>query len=555
MTKRVFVLVSAMLMVSCDRGPAPPDVAYDQGEMDRRLAQFAPAEIDFDDSMLLPWEKDVLKRLVTASDTLHQVFLEQVSPSSAQWRQALTTRDSAAAAYFDLMTGPWDRLDHDKAFLDVPAKPIGAGFYPPEMTKEQFDAWLTSHPQDRESFTSYFTVIRKQDDSLFAVPYSQAYAARVTAIAKLLEEASSLAENASLKDYLVKRAESFRRDDYYASDLAWMDLDSRIEPTIGPYEVYEDGLFGYKAAFESFITLSDSAASEELSSLKNHLSALERALPIEERFKNPNRSFESPIRVVDVIYTAGDARSGVATTAFNLPNDVRVHEQKGSKKVMLRNVARAKFDKILKPIAAEVFAPELAAEIEFQPWFTNVVMHELSHGLGPTTVTTPSGERTSVSKALRELHSTLEEAKADVTGLHSLSVLAQNGEYDATFVRKAQIGHFADLFRAVRFGANEAHGQANLIQFNWLREKGAIRFDSATGKYSADLEAMTRENRELARTILTIQARGSHDEATALIEKYGKVSPEMSSVIARLAKVPVDIRPQYTVTAKMKAWN
>src|SRR5690625_4338779 len=307
--------------------------------------------------------------------------------------------------------------------------------------------------------------------------------------------------------------------------MAWMDLDSRIEPTIGPYEVYEDRLMAYKAAFESFLTVADPEASAELERLKDAMPELERNLPIADRHKNLDRGFESPIRVVDVVYTAGDTRAGTQTIAFNLPNDVRVHEQKGSKKVMLRNVMQAKFDKVLAPIGAEVLTEELQGNLAFQPWFVRVLMHELAHGLGPSTVTLPSGERTSVNQALQERHSAIEEAKADAAGLHSLTVLAEKGYCDEEFVRYAFLGHIADLFRSVRFGTNSAHGMAGMIQFNYLVEKGAVRYDEANGRYTADYDLPVSANRGPAPEPLTLQAGGPNGGAGEILRRKGAMDP------------------------------
>jgi hypothetical protein len=327
-----------------------------------------------------------------------------------------------------------------------------------------------------------------------------------------------------------------------------MDIDgTRIEPTIGPYEVYEDQLMGWKAAFESFITVADAEATAELDRLKDSMRHLEERLPIEDRYKNLDRGFESPIRVVDVVYTAGDTRAGVQTIAFNLPNDERVRAAKGSKKVMLRNVARAKFESILTPIAREVFDAAVAADVEFGAWFTQVLMHELSHGLGPGFLVGPGGETNTVNQALREHYSAIEEAKADVTGLHNLTVLAADGMYDDDFVRRAFIGHVADMFRATRFGASEAHGRANLVQFNWMVERGAITHDAATGRFRVELRRLIEANRELAARILTIQAQGDHAAAGALLGQYGVVGARMRGALDRLNGVPVDIRPVYRV--------
>jgi hypothetical protein len=274
---------------------------------------------------------------------------------------------------------------------------------------------------------------------------------------------------------------------------------------------------------------------------------LEERLPIEDRYKNLDRGFESPIRVVDVVYTAGDTRAGVQTIAFNLPNDERVRAAKGSKKVMLRNVARAKFENILTPIAREVLEPAAAGDVEFDAWFTGVLMHELAHGLGPGFLVGPADETNTVNQALREHYSAMEEAKADVTGLHNLTVLAADGRYGEDFVRRAFIGHVADMFRATRFGAGEAHGRANLVQFNWMMERGAIAQDSTSGRFRLDLPRLIEANRELATRILTIQAEGDYAAAGLLLQQYGGIGPQMRSALERLDSVPVDIRPLYTL--------
>ncbi|NIP80083.1 MAG: peptidase, partial [Gemmatimonadetes bacterium] len=325
------------------------------------------------------------------------------------------------------------------------------------------------------------------------------------------------------------------------------------EPTIGPYEVYEDNLMGTKAAFESFVTVADAAASAELDTLKSALRMLEERLPIPDALKNLERGFESPMRVVDVVYTAGDTRAGVQTIAFNLPNDERVRSAKGSKKVMLRNVSQAKFDQILRPIAERILDPAMVEELAFQPWFTSVLMHELAHGLGPGFIER-DGERITVNQALQDRYSAIEEAKADVVGLHNLTVLRDRGLYDDAFVRAAFVGELPDLFRSIRFGASEAHGQANLIQFNWLWENGALSFDEE-GRITADLERMEEAVRSLATELLTLQAEGDYERAGRVLEEYGGMRPEIEEAVARLEDVPVDIRPRYEVRDLMPEWE
>ena len=552
--KTVAVLVAIVGCAPRDVAEADldaPDLAagIDADELEARLAQFAPSEIDIDDTTLEPWEREVLAKLIEASDLMHELFMLQVSPRNLEWRDALSgaadTREGRAARdYFEVMAGPWDRLEENEPFLDVGPKPPGAGYYPSDLTSRQIDEWLEQHPEDREAFTSYFTVLRRDHGVLVAVPYDVVYADRLERAAALLNEAAGIAQNASLAEYLRARAASFLSNDYFPSDMAWMDIeDTRIEPTIGPYEVYEDQLMGWKAAFESFVTVADPAASAELDELKGSMRHLEENLPIEDRYKNLDRGFESPIRVVDVVYTAGDTRAGVQTIAFNLPNDERVRAAKGSKKVMLRNVARAKFDAILLPIARQVLMPEVADELTFEAWFTNVLMHELAHGLGPGFIVNAAGDTTTVNQALREHYSAMEEAKADVTGLHNMNVLAADGMYDEDFVRRAFYGHVADMFRATRFGATAAHGLANLVQFNWMVERGAIEFND--GRFKVAYNRLVEANRALATEILEIQARGDYQAAGSLLERYGTVSAEMQEAIDQLDSVPVDIRPIY----------
>jgi hypothetical protein len=329
--------------------------------------------------------------------------------------------------------------------------------------------------------------------------------------------------------------------------------DNLIDPTIGPYEVYEDKLFGYKASFESFIGFKDPEASAQLAELAARLPALERALPIPDEHKYLDRDFSSPISVIDLVYGAGETRPGVQTIAFNLPNDPRVRETEGSKKVMLRNVIRAKFETNLKPIAEQVLVAEQANRIGFEPYFTRVLVHELAHGLGPDYVT--GDPDLTVNKALQEHYSALEEAKADAVGTHSLGVLVERGDYSQDFFEEVLIDHVADMFRCVRFGATEAHGLGCLTQFNYLRGAGAITYDDATGKFAADLESMPGVISELAGQYLLLQATGDREGAAAFLQRYGTMSPEMEAAIDRLdGVVPVDIRPSYAVRTMLSDW-
>lgn len=519
-----------------------------------RAEQFAPVDLAFDASLLDAEDRIVVRNLVEASDVLNEIFRLQV------WRQNLTYRAAledkgpdleTARAYYDIMAGPWDRLVDDEPFLAVGVKPAGAGYYPADATAEEIEGWIAAHPDDREAFTSYYTVIEREGDGLVAVPYHEAYAERLERAAGLLREAAAHADNASLEDFLVKRADSFLSDDYLASEIAWMQLSGNlIDVTIGPYEVYEDKLMGWKAAFESYIGIKDPGASADLDVLVSHLADLEAALPMDEAYKSLDRSFESPLSVIDAIYTAGDARRGVMTLAYNLPNDARVSAEYGTKKVMLRNVIDAKFEKVLVPIAERVLEPALAAEIGPRPFTTNVVMHELAHGLGPRIV---EGTDEQVSVRLGASYSPIEEAKADVVGVLSLAQLADAGVYDDAFRRQVYISSVAGLFRCVRFGTEEAHGKGCAVQLNHLLDEGAVTVE-AGGRFGIDFAKIHDAYEGIARRFLTIEATGDVAGAEGLLADMGDLPPRVVAALGRIADVPVDIRPRYTVLGEMEEW-
>lgn len=528
-------------------------------ELEARVEQFVPVTLDFDHSLLDTRQKALLRKLVEASDRLDRIFQRQVWTENPRLAEALASARGRGAEparrYFEIMYGPWDRLLEDEPFLAVGPKPEGAGYYPQDLEREEVESWLEEHPKQGEGFTSYYTLIqRTEDGGLEAVPYSEIYRSDLEEAARLLREAAELADNPSLADFLRKRADAFLSNDYFESEVAWMRLeDNLVDPTIGPYEVYEDRLFGYKAAFESFLTIRDPAESEKLAVLVEYLPDLERALPIPDQHKNLDRPFTSPISVVTEIYAAGDTRAGVQTLAFNLPNDPRVREREGSKKVMLKNVVEAKFEQILRPIAGLVMDSPQATEITFEPYFTRILMHELAHGLGPDYVT--GSPELTVNKALQDRYSALEEAKADVAGTHSLRVLGERGVYSGDFVRQVYLSHAADLFRCVRFGVSEAHGKGCLMQFNFLLERGALAHDQAGGTFRVVLDRMPSAIADLSREFLLVQATGDYEGAGRLLERYGGEIPEsLRAALARLEAVPVDIWPRYAVTEEMAGW-
>jgi hypothetical protein len=521
-------------------------------DIETRLAWYAPTEISADLSALSEEDRRVLDLLIQAAGFMDPVFLRQAwtgNPDLQHRVEELTgERAEAARAYYRINYGPWDRLENMEPFLDDFEHPEGAGFYPQDMTREEFETWIADHPEDREAFESTVTVIRRGDDGgLRAVPYSDEYAEWLEPSASKLREASAATSNESLRRFLTARADAFSSNDYYESDLAWMDVDAPLELTLGPYETYEDGLFGYKATFEAFVTVTLPEESAALERYKSELPWLERNLPIPDEHKNFDRGTESPIRVVDEVLTAGDGRPAVQTLAYNLPNDERVREEKGSKKVLLRNVMRAKYDQILLPIAQRNLAAEQVDDVSFDAYFSSVLHHELSHGLGPGRIV-KDGRETEVRKELKELFSTIEEAKADVMGIYDILALMEKGafppELQETLRRTLEPSYVAGLFRAARFSLGEAHGRGVATQFNYLLERGALEVDD-TGRFRTVPERFPDAIRDLLHDILMLQATGDYQGTAEFLDRYGVATDELKTAIARLDDVPRDIRPIY----------
>ena len=529
-------------------------------DIEQRVAQFSPTPLAADLSALDEKERRVLAELVAAAAPLDQVFERQAWTGNPELRRRLAAERgphaAAALDYFDINFGPWDRLAERQPFVGDLPRPAGAGFYPEDLTREAFEGWLARHPGDRAQFTSTTTVIRRggrdrgerpAGGELTAVPYSREYGAWLQPAADHLRRAAAMTGNASLKRFLESRAAAFASDDYYASDMDWMDLDSPVEITIGPYETYEDTLLGYKASFEAYVTVALPAESAALARYKERLPWLERNLPIPDAWKNLGRGTASPIHVVDLVYGAGEAQAAVQTLAFNLPNDERVREAKGSKKVLLRNVMRAKFDKILLPIARQVLDPAQLPDVAFEAYFDHVLHHELGHGLGPGSITV-DGRKTEVRLELKELYSTLEEAKADVMGVYDILALVERGEMPAELRRTLEPTYVAGLFRSSRFGLQDAHGQGVIAQFNYLMEKGALAVD-ASNHFHAVPERFPGAIRALLAEMLTLQAKGDYAGTRKFLETYGKASPSLVAAVARLSGIPVDIRPLYAAPA------
>ena len=519
--------------------------------LNKKIRRFAPTVMTADTARLSPNDRKALQKIIAAAKLYDHLYLRQIWSGNEALLKKLQADNTPLGRlrlhYFKINQGPWSQLDENERFIEgVPPHPPGANFYPEDMTKDEFNSWLSSLSEsDKARATSYFYVIRRDaSGKLKPVSYSEEYEQYLKPAARLLNEAGRLTTNQTLKNFLFKRAVAFNTNDYYDSDVAWMDLDSPIELTMGPYETYQDELFGYKAAFEAYVTLRDDAESAKLKKFSGYLQELEDNLPIDPKYRNPKLGAASPIRVVNEVFSAGEGNSGVQTAAFNLPNDERVVKEKGSKRIMLKNVQDAKFNKTLIPISRVVLEPAQLRNLSFEAFFTHILTHELMHGLGPHNINV-NGEQTTVRKQLKELYSAIEEAKADVTGLWALQYLIDKGVVNREMEHTLYTTYLASMFRSVRFGIGEAHGRGVAMQFNYLTDEGAVRYDEKTGRFSVDQAKFKAAVRKLTHELLTIEAEGSYDKARAILVKYAVIRLPMKNALDKLQDVPVDIEPLF----------
>jgi hypothetical protein len=521
-------------------------------ELAKKIARFAPTVLTANSARLNAKDKLALNKIIEAANLVDTLFLRQVWSGNAALEAKLLADKTAVGRqrlhYFYINDGPWSRLDSNEPFIDgVPKeKPQQAAAYPDDMTRDEFNSWVQGlSDADKQKATGFFYVIRRgADGKLTMVPYSQAYREFLEPAAKLLHEAAALTSNPTLRNFLNKRADAFGTDDYYDSDVAWMDLDAPIDVTFGPYETYEDELFSYKASFEAYVTLRDDAESAKLAKFSQYLQELENNLPMDPSYRNPKLGAASPIRVVNEVYASGEGNNGVQTAAFNLPNDERVVKEKGSKRVMLKNVQDAKFNKTLIPISRVVLQPTEQASLSFDSFFTHILCHELMHGLGPHNITV-GGQQTTVRKQLKELYSAIEEAKADMTGLWALQYMIDHNIIEKSMERTLYITYLASMFRSVRFGITEAHGKGVAMQFNYLVDEGAIKYDEKSGTFSIDHAKFKAGVTKLTHDLLTLEAEGSYEKAKAILDRLAVIRPPMQSALDKLKSVPVDIEPVF----------
>jgi hypothetical protein len=536
----------------------------DAAELQKMAARFTPTPLRVDTSGLSAGDKRALVKLIQAARIVNHIFMQQFWSGDlalyTKLQQDKTPLGRARLHYFWINKGPWSEIDEHRAFLPgVPEKkPEGANFYPEDMTKAEFESWAKGlYPESKASAEGFFTVVRRNSSrKLKLVPYSEEYKADLDQAGKLMRDAASLTDNLSLKKFLTTRADAFTTNNYFESDVAWMDLDAPLDVTMGPYETYNDELFGYKAAFEAYINLRDDKESARLAFLGEHLQEIENNLPEAPQYRVAKVGAAAPIRVVNEVFGAGDGNHGVQTAAYNLPNDDKVVEQKGSKRVMLKNVQEAKFKSILEPISRVMLSPAAQKDLSFELFFTHIVAHELTHGLGPHQIKI-NGRDTNPRLELKELYSAVEEAKADVTGLFALQYLMTQADkksggaaplpHGPDAERQLYTTYLASSFRTLRFGLQDAHARGMAVQFNYFLDKGGF-VANADGTFSVNLNKIKDAVAGLDHDLLTLEATGDYAGTKKLMSEMMLVRPEVQKALDRLKSLPTDIEPVF-VTA------
>jgi hypothetical protein len=530
----VKIIPLVLIFVSCT---SSNDQETEKEVTDEKVSMADEMYTDFtltaDLSTLSDNQKSLIRKLIEASKIMDELF----------WYEAYGNKDSLLSnlqseelkEYVQINYGPWDRLKGNEPFIEgIGPKPAGANFYPADMSKEEFEN------ADIADKTSLYTFIRRDENgSLYSIPYNQMFREQVQKASDLLRESAELAEDEGFKKYLSLRAQALLDDNYQPSDLAWMDMKSnQIDVVIGPIENYEDALFNYKAAHEAYVLIKDMEWSERLSKYASLLPDLQKGIPVDEAYKQEKPGSDADLNAYDVIYYAGDCNAGSKTIAINLPNDEEVQLQKGSRRLQLKNAMRAKYEKILLPIADELIVKEQRDKITFDAFFSNTMFHEVAHGLG---IKNTINDKGTVRQALKEHYSALEEGKADILGLYMITQLHQQGELEGD-IEEYYTTFMTSIFRSVRFGASSSHGKANMIRFNFFKEKGAFTKKS-NGKYKVNYDKLQEAANELSSIILKLQGDGDYEGVANLVSEKGKIGPDLQADLDMLAEkgIPVDI--------------
>ncbi len=538
MKKIAFLLVLALLVSCANNNDARKPkkqvtVEKQETEMQKNLNKYVSFKLTSDISLLSENEQKMIPILIEAAKIMDALFWFE---SYGDKNELLASIDNPLAKEFATINyGPWDRLNGNKPFIEgFEEKPKGANFYPKDMTKEEFENF-----DDSQKSSLYTFVRRDENGKLITIPYHKQFEIQIKKAANLLMEAANLAEDAGLKKYLELRAAAFLTDDYQPSDLAWMDMKTnRLDIVIGPIENYEDQLFGNKAAHEAYVLIKDMEWSEKLARFATFLPELQKGIPVDDAYKKETPGTDSDLNAYDVVYYAGDCNAGSKTIAINLPNDEEVQLQKGTRRLQLKNAMRAKFDKILVPISQQLIDESQRKYITFDAFFANTMFHEVAHGLGIKNTINNKG---TVRSALKELASALEEGKADILGLYMVQQLHKKGEIEGD-MKEYMTTFMTSIFRSVRFGASSAHGKANMIRFNFFKEKEAFT-KNEDGTYKVNFDKLEIAMKDLSNLILTLQGNGDYEGVAKLVDEKGKISGDLQADLDKLsnANIPVDV--------------
>ncbi|MFP4023052.1 MAG: dipeptidyl-peptidase 3 family protein [Thiohalospira sp.] len=524
------VMMAAIILISC----STPE-KEEKTDMQKKVDEFAEVELTSDISHLTDNQKEMLGYLFEAAQLMDDIFWQEAYGNKEELLNSIS--DPATKKFVEINYGPWERLNDNKPFVEgFGEKPAGANFYPADMTKEEFEAL------DAKDKTSLYTLVRRnQNGELYTIPYHQAFKKETKKAVELIRKAAELAEDEGFKKYLELRAKALETDEYYESDVAWMDMKNNdIDFIVGPIENYEDALYGYKAAHEAFILIKDQEWSKKLDKFAAFLPQFQKDLPVPKEYKNETPGSDSDLGAYDAVYYAGDCNAGSKTIAINLPNDEKVQLDKGSRKLQLKNSMKAKFEQILVPISNIIINPEQRKHVKFDAFFENTMFHEVAHGLGLGN--TIDGKQT-VREALKEYYTSIEEGKADILGLYLVDQLYEMGELTSGEVMDNYVTFMAGIFRSARFGVASSHGKANMMRFYYFQEKGAFTKDSETGTYKVDFDKMKTAMNELTEKILIIQGDGDFEQAKAWVEADGKIKEDLQKDLDKIndAGIPRDI--------------
>jgi hypothetical protein len=539
---------------SAARGAASGGMAV-APDLAQRLAKFKRVQMPFHSSGMTAREREMVAKLVDASRYLEDIYWRQSDPEGLSLYQSLAgsknAKDQQLRHYLWINGSRFDQIDQNRPFVGITPMPPGRGFYPEGLTRQQIEEYVKAHPEKRAEIYSPTTIVRWHGDQLEGLPYHNVYRSFLEPAARALREAANLSADPAFADFLRLRADALLTDDYFKSDLAWLDLkDPKFDVIFAPYETYTDGLLGVKGSYGAAVLVRNQEESRKLAVFQRYVADIQDALPLAPEDRPSKRGLETPMEVMDAPYRAGDLRHGYQAVADNLPNDPRVHEQKGSKKIFFKNFMDVRVNYVILPLAQYMMLPEQAAKVSGEGYLSSTILHEIAHGLGPAFAHGISG-KVMIREAIGPAYAGLEEAKADVVGMFGLKWLVDHGVLPREKLEEYYASYVAGIFRTVRFGAGEAHGQAEMMEFNYLSERGAIKRRSS-GEYAIDYGIMPAVLADLAKELLDIEATGDRTRAENWFRKYAVVPADLQVALKAASKVPVDVDPVFAFPEKVK---